>query len=336
MRQNADFERCFATKIKMSDLYGKCKWGLLLPWDRDHCGEYSISDLLNLYSSKFLYPYFHVYDIGPAAFMYYNRAHSRRLHLDQDQNQSHAFASQNFFDFFSKMHAVTPYLQSDRSKTCDWEYDDCNLYLANGLFQDLEIYQSKNPEKAGREYADITMILELLTITKHEREKSSIKPSKTKVARLRKFLRSFLNSGDRKLTNKIKNRASVILSLSGKRKEDLWNCLDQRGNYLHGEFVQEVLDVLKDECAEIRGTAHFDSSPSLRLVDFEFAEKCTRYTRFVVVALFYLQNHYRGWLKEHGGFAKLANSAISDRELRELLQSRTIEILGLLPDFQTQ
>lgn len=325
---NADFDKCVLTKAKISNLYEKCKWGILLTWDDQSYGEYAIQDLINLYSSDFLRPYFYVIDLGPIPSIYFSRERYRQQFIDQDQNQSQIFASTKFSEFFQKMQKALPLLQTDRSKTCNWEYDDCNLYLANGLYQDLEVYESKNPEKAGREYADITMILELLTTTKDEREKSSNKPPKTYWDHLKKLLQKYQ---DKRITTKIKKRAAIVLSLSSKKRDILWKCIDQRGNYLHGEFVQEVLDVLKDECAEISGTANFDSAPSLRLVDFDFAGKCTKYTRHMLVALLYIHTKYKEWCKSHGGFAKLADTSLSNHQLKALLQDRTQEIIRLLP-----
>jgi len=310
--QDVDFERCLLTRIKISELYEKCKWGVLLPWDREYCGEHPIADLFNLYSSVFLYPYFHVYKPGPFAFMHYNLGRSGRYFIETDQNQSQAFASEKFSQFFKKMYDATSYLESDRTKTCDWEYDDCGLYLSNGLYQDLKMYHSKIVDKADREYADITMVIELLLVSKDERD-----PGPTE-----------------EITKKLRDRSAAILPLKSKEvKSAIYKCANRRGAYIHGKFVQDILDVLKDECAEIKGNIHFDSAPSLRLVDFEFASKCTRYARFILVALPYLQTQYREWCKQHGGFAKIADAAISDEKLKSTMRGRVEEILPLLPDY---
>lgn len=142
--------------------YGTAAWGLLLPNDIPEAILDAFAEnvfLLNIYSPNFLYPCFHVSDLGIWRHDYGKRS---AIYFNA-QRQVARFRREEFVRYHGALKSEARYgcWNGDRAK--QWDTEDWRLLVASILYLRLQDYEnSKEFITWPRESADMATILETL------------------------------------------------------------------------------------------------------------------------------------------------------------------------------
>lgn len=193
--------------------YGKCSWGLLIPETLEEGGLSSAETmfLLNLYSPSFLYPVFHVNDMGIMQII-----HDKDFSPYYYNQDGTIFCDPNFVSFYKLLFEQSKYGSWHLDRIQSWDKEDWRLFVAALLFSGLKDYvNSKNIFGWQRESAEMVTILEaLFTAGDSQHEEVSY--------RLRK-------------------RIAVLLAwMFPSIEEDIKELYKTRSAFVHGSFFQQI------------------------------------------------------------------------------------------------
>lgn len=114
--------------------------------------------ILNLYSPNFLYPAFHVNDMGIMR-QAYKKDQSFYYHTQNGK----IFQTKEFVTFYKEMFEQSKYDSWHLYRIQTWDKEDWRLFVASSLYSSLKDYEnSKNSFGWQRESAEMTTILESL------------------------------------------------------------------------------------------------------------------------------------------------------------------------------
>lgn len=274
----------------------QAKWGLLLPTPTGQYSRYGyeVIHALHLFSPTFLYPLFHVADMGcwatPHSEMAREYGQNYQLFMLGQSDQSHFFRTKNFVDYYQKMFDALDYYGHDRSREDSWDQNDWQLCWVHSLFADLRRYQNTGKKQGFflRECVDLCVILESLNNKKEDGIKYKLK----------------------------KRISALLLPFLPDTEDTIDKLYDLRSEYIHGNIFRKM-------------KGFDDGSPSSE--DFNFLEKCTAYVRYFLVAYTYLFLHRSSFSFSEQRVMSWLESAILDCNLRAEIQRKAHEILHLLP-----
>jgi len=282
--------------------FKKCSWGLLLTvvLKEDVLRTYGngypeILFLLNLYSAKFLYPVFHVTNLGIE-----RSKHGKESSYGRDQAE--IFKSIDFVRFFNRLLPQSIYgeFRRDRCERCDEE--DWRLFVASLFFSELKKYDnSKDGLTWPREPADMATILE-----------------------------SLFTAGDstsEEIGYRLRKRMAVLIGFKFPSIEnDIKELYKMRSNFIHGELFAQLCKGHKK-----RKNNAFPFSPP----DFKLLYRQKEFVRLALLAYLNLAFAIKSGDFGRGVKPiDVLEKAIIDLELRQKVVSLTEEVFSLLPSDQ--
>lgn len=140
--------------------FEECSWGLLIPdtLEEGGFGYAEVLSLLNLYSPHFLYPIFHVNDMGILRHKYEKDSMIYYHHQDHS-----IFVTKEFVNFYKLLLEQTKYGSWHLDRIQNWDVEDWRLFVAFLLYSGLKDYEnSKDSFGWQRESAEMATILEAL------------------------------------------------------------------------------------------------------------------------------------------------------------------------------
>lgn len=281
--------------------FNKSSWGLLLPDDIPDSivnGYSEILFLLSLYSPNYIYPVFHVTNLGITKLQ-----HKKNQHLYfHGQNQSKIFRTSRFVMFFKKLLPQSVYGTWQRYRCEKWNQEDWRLFVAALMFSELKDYENEKQSITWqREAADMITIME-----------------------------SLFTAGDdttEEIGYRLRKRIATLIGFKFPEIEkDVKKLYQDRSSFVHGSFFKAVAKGAKKEK---------NSVLPLALPDFKLLYKHKEYVRFALLA--YINLAFMTKMNKFTGLKRpidVLEGAIIDLRLRKRVIGYTAELFKLLPTRQ--
>ncbi len=299
--------RHYKSETESQDIYGitgkqyeDCSWALLIPEGLDSIVD-SYSEtlfLLNLYSSKFLYPVFYASNFGITR----HKHEINILVFFHNQNQSDIFKTKEFVIFFKTLLPQSKYCHWQMDRVKKWGLEDWRLHVAILLFDGLKEYEySKSIFGWQRESADMATILEALFTAD--------------------------DTQNEEVGYRLRKRIAVLLSWKITTIEkEIKKLYSQRSAFVHGSFFAQIAkDIKKDQT-------------DFPLPDFNFLYKQKEYVRLALVAYLHLANLISQKPAEYGDnktVMAVLETAVIDIELRNKIIEEISKLFSLMPEVGT-
>lgn len=277
--------------------YDKVSWGLLIPETIENSG-FNYAEtlfLLNIYSPNFLYPLFHVNDMGIDR----NKFNKDPLIYFHTQNHS-IFKTTNFITFYKVLFDQAKYGSWCLDRIQAWDKEDWRLFVAVLLYNGLKDYDNiKNSFDWQRESAEMSTILESLFTADDSRNEEII-------YRLSKRIAVLLNW--------------IFPNIEKEIKKELYQ---NRSDFIHGAFFKQI-------AKESPGANNSIPTP-----DFRLLYKHKEYVRCALVAYLHLALLLKQNPEEYKGIKTVMGvieESIIDMDLREKIVGKTKTLFSLMPE----
>ncbi|MBI2635738.1 hypothetical protein HYW84_00215 [Candidatus Peregrinibacteria bacterium] len=300
-------------KCDVKQLYqNEASFGLLLPTpatDRNYGYHDAALHALNLFSPAFLYPIFHVDDLGCSATPHLHTSREYGQTVRDQPDVSKHFRTENFVKYYEKTFGSLDYFGRNRDLGKTWMPNDWRLCWMHTLYGDLRGYQNTAKIQGTflKECVDLCVILEALFFDEKAEKETPM---------LRALLHCLF--GKRQgIGSKLKQRTAVLVgSFRSGIPNTIYDLYDLRCKYVHGEIFRKM-------------KGFDDGSPTGK--DFDFLEKATSYVRYLLIAYTFLYVQRQDIGVKNDEIVPLLDAAILDCTLRKKIQEKSQEILSLLP-----
>ena len=219
----------------------------------------------------------------------YTYYHRDRLHLEHAQNQSHLFRDTKFIEFHRLLFDAMSLFQWELDRVEKWSTEDFRILMADYLFNDLKRYHNSKKPWVGGREYADQCVI-LETLLSRREERMEI-------------------------TYRLKKRIAVLLSsVFPEIEQDIQKLYSQRSDFIHGT----TFALIKESGDDFS-----------KLIDFDFARKCTTYLRVLLAV--YCHLHQSKVFLGAESVVELLEKAVIDLPLRSKIGAKADEILSLMP-----
>jgi len=281
-----------------AEQYGKCSWGLLLPSpvpDAIGPGYPESLFVINLYSPHFLYPAFHVSQLG-----IWRDDHRKSVLLYYaDQNQADRFSREQFPEFYDSLISESVYAVWQANRVARWTKEDWRVFVACLMFTGLTTYDTgKSPFTWQREAADIATVLEALCTA---------------------------GTGDStEVGYKLRKRVAALVSHRfSDIEKSVKELYQQRSDFVHGSFYLGLA----------KGTKTSAQFADLPMPSFQMLYQHRDYVRHTLTAYLYLNKVRKSGNRDFARFRsvlEILEASIIDVGLRAKVASQADTVLSLM------
>lgn len=288
----------FAQKGINEEYFLNVSWGLLVPCSIE-LGGYAAMSIIDLFSTRFLYPLFVVDDMGIR-----KMKTKRELWMfSQAQTQQTIFKNENFSKFYTLLERKAAYVNWEQSQRISWDKEDYRLIAAWKIFCELRDYDDgKDIIGWQREASEIAVILELL-LTAEDATRDEV-------------------------GYRLKKRAAVLVgNYFSEIERNVKKLYDQRCSFVHGSFFAEAAKQAKKSR---------DGFPLPDMAEFDFLESQIEVARFVLVACLILSEATRAnKFNGHTKYLDVLEESIINVEMRRQVQELVDPVLSLMPRIES-
>jgi hypothetical protein len=287
----------FAQNEIDEEYFSNVSWGLLIPCSME-LGKNVVMSIVDLFSTRFLYPLFVVDDMSIE-----KMKTKRELWMSLvTQTQQEVFKNEYFSRFYIFLEPMATYVNLEESKRKSWDKEDWRLVAAWHTFCELRDYDDgKNIIGWQREASEITVILESL-LTAEDATQNEVG------YRLRK------------------RAATLVGDFFPEIEKNIKKLYDKRCSFVHGSFFAEAAKQAKKS---------EDGFPLPDMAEFDFLESQIEVARFVLVACLILSeatraNKFDGYTK----YMDVLEDSIINVDMRRRVNELVNPVLSLMPKIQ--